>query len=201
MNKQAVIIVAVVLVFLLLHCAVLRAQKPNCGETEALAKMARAISPAELVAGKLKAGDSYLSRIVFAAKQFELIPQMHEAAQLLILIPENDDHQRMLTSIGYSLCGTESYHDMKSLQQINEHFPRDLARAVLLVPEKIPEYVAYSIASVEDPHSDYAMQMQKVCRVKHAEFVAAVEKLPPDKKDRFIRYVFDLDGCNALALP
>ena len=193
---------AIVLALLIAFCQMLTAQKPDCGETDAMAKMARAISPAELTADKLKAGDSYRARVVFAAKQFELIPQVHEAALLLLnIIPENIEQQRLLASLGYSLCGTESYHDMKSLEQITEHFPRSLARAVLLAPDKIPAYVAYSVASVEDPHSDYAVQMQKICRVRHPEFIAAVAKLPLDKKDRFLRYVFDPDGCNALSLP
>jgi hypothetical protein len=90
---------------------------------------------------------------------------------------------------------------MKALNQVGERIPHDLTKAVLLAPEKIPEYVAYSISSVQDPHSDYALQMQKVCRARHSEFVDAVAKLPPEKKDRFLKYIFDLDGCNGLALP
>jgi hypothetical protein len=100
-------------------------------------------------------------------------------------------------TLGEHHCETESYHEMKMLAQLEERLPRDLARAVLMVPAKIPEYVAYSLTSVEDPHSDYALQMEKVCRAKHAEFFDAVAKLPREKRDRFLKYVFDLDGCNA----
>jgi hypothetical protein len=70
-----------------------------------------------------------------------------------------------------------------------------------MAPAKIPEYVAYSVTSVQDPHSDYAVQMQKVCKARHTEFFDAVTKLPREKRDRFLKYVFDLDGCNALTLP
>jgi hypothetical protein len=90
---------------------------------------------------------------------------------------------------------------MKVLGQLGERLSRDLTRAVLLAPSKIPEYVAYSILSVQDPHSDYAMQMQKVCRVRHTEFLDAVAKLPSEKKEQFLNYIFDPDGCNALTLP
>jgi hypothetical protein len=90
---------------------------------------------------------------------------------------------------------------MKILAQLAERLPRDLTRAVLMVSGKIPEYVTYSITSVEDPHSDYAVQMEKVCKARHAEFFDAVTKLPREKRDRFLKYVFDLDGCNALTLP
>jgi|CZKF01.1.fsa_nt_gi hypothetical protein len=192
----------VALTFLFAPGKVLSAQKPNCGEIDAIAKMARAISPAELAAQKLKAGESYRAQVVYAAKLSELEPQRHDAAVLLLnLIPKDDEQQHLLKSLGEHHCETESYHEMKMLAQLEERIPRDLARAVLLVPGKIPEYVAYSIPSVEDPHSDYAMQMQKVCRARHPEFVEAVTKLPREKRDRFLKYVFDLDGCNALTLP
>ena len=192
----------VALTFLFAPGKVLFAQKPNCGEVDAMAKMARAVSTAELAAHKLNAGESYRARVVFAVKQFELDPQRQDAAVLLLnLIPNNDEQQHLLMTLGDQQCGSESYHEMKLLAQLEERLPRDLARAVLLVPDKIPEYVAYSILSVQDLHSDYAVQMQKVCRARHTEFVAAVAKLPWQKRDRFLKYIFDLDGCNALTLP
>ena len=192
----------VALTLLLSPCKMLLAEKPNCGDIDAIAKMARAISTAELAAHKLNAGESYRAQFVFAVKQFELGPEKYDVAlQLLNLIPKDDEQQRIVMTLGDGLCGTESYHEMKMLGQLVERIPRDLARAVLLVPDRIPEYVAYSLFSVEDPHSDYALQMQKVCRARHTEFVEAVTKLPREKRDRFLKYVFDLDGCNALALP
>jgi hypothetical protein len=140
--------------------------------------------------------------VVYAARLLELDPQKRDAAVLLLnLIPKDDEQHRLLMSFGDHLCGTESFKEMKVLDQVGERIPHDLTRAVLLAPEKIPEYVAYSMASVQDPHSDYALQMQKVCRAKHSEFVEAVAKLPLEKREQFLKYIFDLDGCNALALP
>ena len=192
----------VALTFLLAPCRMLPAEKPNCGEIDALAKMARAISTAELAAHKLKAGESYRAQLVYAAKLLELAPQRQDAAVLLLnLIPKDDQQQQLLMTLGEHHCETESYHEMKILAQLAERLPRDLTRAVLMVSGKIPEYVTYSITSVEDPHSDYAVQMEKVCKARHAEFFDAVTKLPREKRDRFLKYVFDLDGCNALTLP
>jgi hypothetical protein len=192
----------VALTFLLAPCKVLSAQKPNCGEIDAIARMARAVSTAELAAHKLNAGESYRAQLVYAAKLIELAPQRQDAAILLLnLIPKDEQQQHVLMTLGEHHCETESYHEMKMLAQLEERLPRDLARAVLMVPAKIPEYVAYSVTSVEDPHSDYAVQMEKVCRAKHAEFFDAVTKLPREKRDRFLKYVFDFDGCNALSLP
>lgn len=190
-----------VLALLLVPCEVFPAQKPDCGATDAMAKMARANSPAELAANKLKAGDSYRAQVVYAARQFELKPQHDAAVLLLNLIPKDDKQCRLWMSFSDHLCETESFHEMKWMDQLAQRLPRDLARAVLLAPDKIPEYVAYSILSVQDPHSDYALQMQKVCRARHAEFIEAVAKLPEEKKDQFLKYVFDPDGCNALTLP
>jgi hypothetical protein len=192
----------VALTFLLAPGKVLSAQKPNCGEIDAIAKMARAISTAELAAYKLKAGESYRAQLVYAAKLLELAPQRQDAAVLLLnLIPKDDEQQHTLMTLGEHHCETESYHEMKMLDQLEERLPRDLTRAVMMAPAKIPEYVAYSVTSVQDPHSDYAVQMQKVCKARHTEFFDAVTKLPREKRDRFLKYVFDLDGCNALTLP
>jgi hypothetical protein len=192
----------VALMFLLAPSKVWSAQKPNCGEIDAIAKMARAISTAELAAHKLKAGESYRAQLVYAAKLIELAPQRQDAAVMLLgLIPKDEQQQHVVMTLGEHHCETESYHEMKMLSQLEERLPRDLTRAVLMVPAKIPEYVAYSIISVQDPHSDYALQMQKVCKANHAEFFDAVKKLPREQRDRFLKYVFDLDGCNALTLP
>ena len=192
----------VALTFLLAPCKVLSAQKPNCGEINAIAKMARAVSTAELAAHKLNAGESYRAQLVYAAKLLELAPQRQDAAVLLLnLIPKNEEQQHLLMTLGEHHCETEPYHDMKLLEQLEERLPRDLTRAVMMVPANIPEYVSYSVTSVQDPHSDYAVQMQKVCKAKHAEFFDAVTKLPREKRDKFLKYVFDLDGCNALTLP
>ena len=200
MHEIATCVVA--LTFMLVPSSKLSAQKPDCSEIIAVAKMARAISTKELAAHKANAGESYRAQVVYAAKLIELDPQRHDAAVLLLnLIPKDDEQQHLLMTLGEHHCETESYHEMKMLGQLEERLPRDLTRAVLMIPAKIPEYVAYSIISVQDPHSDYAIQMQKVCKAKHAEFFDAVAKLPREKRDRFLKYVFDLDGCNALTLP
>ena len=201
-KTQKIVLCAAVVAFLGSPCMELSAQKPACGEVNAMARMARAISSKDLADNKLIAGYSYRAQVIFAIKQLELYPQKRDAAlQLLNLIPKDDQQQHLLMTLGDHLCGTESYHDMKLFDQIWDRLPHEWSRAVLLVPDKIPEYVAYSLTSVQDPHSDYAVQMQKVCHAKHPEFVEAVTKLPREKRDRFLKYVFDLDGCNALTLP
>jgi hypothetical protein len=187
----------------LVSCEVLlAAEKPHCDETAALARMARAQSSAVLAQEKREAGDGYTAGVVFASRSLDLRPKDRHAAVLLLnLIPQDEKQQTAWMTLGDSLCSTEPVSDMKVLGRLSEGLPRHMAQAVLLVPEKLPDYVAYALISTQDPHSDYAIQMQNVCRAEHPGFIKAVAGLPPDKKDWFIKHVFDPDGCRAVALP
>lgn len=173
-----------------------------CNEVHAIALTSRASSLAELDKTKQSAGNSYRARMVFFARSFELQPGSRDAAvSLLNLLPQNDAQHTTLMTLGDSLCDGESVAEMKSLSRLGERLPRDLAKAVLLVPDKLPSYVGYASTSVGDPHSDYAVQMEAVCRAKHSEFVKAVEGLPTDQRDWFVKHILNPDGCHALALP
>jgi hypothetical protein len=164
--------------------------------------MARAKSTAQLAAEKLKAGNDYRAMVVFASRSLELQPRSRRLATLLLgLIPRDDAQQTVWMTLGDSLCGTEPLSDMRSLGRLGGNLPRDLAEAVLVVPGRLPDYVAYSVTSVQDPHSDYALQMQRVCGAEHSAFVRAVDGLEPESKDRFLKHVFDPRRCHALALP
>jgi hypothetical protein len=181
---------------------ILCAQEPSCSEVAAIAQMARAKSSVTLAVERQKSGDSYRARVVFATRSFALHPKDVKAAALLLtLIPNDTTQQTIWLTLGDSLCAAESVADMKSLDQLGKGLPRSLAKAVLLVPDKLPRYISYALTSVQDPHSDYAVQMQAVCQVDHPAFMKAVGELPSDKKDWFIKHVFNPDGCHALALP
>jgi hypothetical protein len=175
------------------------AQRPSCGDIRELAAVAGSGSQAALSRNSVP-DHSYRSRLVLAARSFELSATATNASQLLALIPNDSSQQSDVLTLGDSLCDGEPVPDMFSLGRIRDRFPRDLARAVLLVPNKLPEYVAYGLISVQDPHSDYAVQMISVCRAKHAKFLKAVEGLPADKREWFQR-VFNPAACRALALP
>jgi hypothetical protein len=178
------------------------ASNAPCDQVHAIAQMARANSLAVLAKAKRNAGTSYRAEVVLGARSFELQPGNRSAAiALLELVPQNDVQHVTLMTLGDSLCDSESVADMKSLGRVGDRLPHDLAQAVMLVPDRLPGYVAYAATSVHDPHSDYAVQMQTVCRAKHPEFVKAVEGLPTDQRDWFVKHVLNPDGCHALALP
>ena len=166
-----------------------------------MARMAKATSGAQVTAWKQKAGDSYRARIVFAFRAFELHADRRAAAAVLDLIPQNEQLDSVWHTFGQYLCDAESEEDLVLLAKLETRLPRDLARAVQLVPDKMFEYVSYAYLSTLWPDSDYAVQMQKVCRAKHREFVAAANKLPPEDKKWFVWKVFDPEGCRAIKLP
>lgn len=212
MRNKPVLYRITALVYCLSSCTVLIAQqadktepisKTNCSEIEALAGMTSAKSSAVLMNWKPKAGDSYRAKVVFAFSSFELHPiDADAAAAVLDLIPQNDQQDLVWHSLdGAADCLTESEKDMRTLDRLQARLPHDLATAVLLVPSKMLAYVSYANTSGADPNSDYAVQMQRVCRVKHREFVKAVDQLPPNIKKWFLSGTFNPDGCHALKFP
>jgi hypothetical protein len=173
-----------------------------CDQVHTIAHMALANSRAALAKAKHHAGENYRAEVVYAARSFELQPRDRDAAvSLLNLLPKDDTQHATLMTFGDSLCDGESDAEMKSLSRLGERLARDFAKAVLLAPDKLPSYVSYAATSVGDPHSDYAVQMESVCRSKHSEFVKAVEGLPVDQRDWFVKHILNPDGCHALALP
>jgi len=191
---------AIVLVFV--ACGAAAAQRPSCEEVTALAQMVRSKSAAALVRLKRQAGDSYRAKIVFAFRRFELKPtDVPSARAVLDLIPNTEEQDSDWHTFGDSLCDSETVQDMAALSRLGDRLPHDLARAVLLVPDKMPEYVSYARLSVQDPHGDYAERMRAVCRAKRAQFLRAVGGLAEQEKTWFVSHVFNPDGCQPLALP
>jgi hypothetical protein len=183
-------------------CGTLSAEEPNCSEIHAIAGMAGAKSTALLMSWKQKAGISYRAKVVFALRFFEFHPSDQRAASaVLVLIPTNREQDSVWHETGALLCQNESSEDMIVLGKFGVRLPHDLARAVLLVPGKMFDYVSYANTSCGDPDSDYAVQMQVVCRSKHREFMEAVDQLPADAKKWFLSSTFNPGECRALAFP
>jgi hypothetical protein len=180
----------------------LAAQGPSCQEVGVIAKMASASSVSWLATLHARAGSSYQADIVFAVRAFELQPKSRTAAtRLLALLPKSDDEVNALLTLGDSLCEAELIQDMRVLSRIRDRSPHAFANAVLIDPTSMLEYVRYGVKAVRDPHSDYAIRMQAVCKAKHAAFTAAVAQLPEQQMQWFTKKVLEPNGCRALALP
>jgi len=174
----------------------------GCKEVAAIAQMARANSVEAMVRLKPTAGSGDRANLVFAFRSFELRPHDRlAAAKVLSLIPGNGEQDFDWHTFGDSLCDAESVRDMKTLAGLGDRLPRDLARAVLIVPEKMLDYVSYAYASIQYPDSDYTLQMQAVCRKRKPEFLKAVDLLAVDDRKWFITKIFDPSRCRAIALP
>jgi hypothetical protein len=114
--------------------------------------------------------------------------------------PDKEEESIWYTLDGF-LCKEEQVNDIKTLAALHARMPHDIARAVLVVPEKLRDYVSYAYDSVQDPHSDYAVQMRSACRAKHEAFVVAVDSLAPDDRQWFVKKIFDPSDCRAIAVP
>ena len=180
----------------------LSAQEPSCKEIAAMAQTARSKSAATLASWKVQAGDGYRAKVVFAFRSFELRPaDIRSATAVLDLIPRTEEEDSVCHTFGDLLCGSEAKEDMVALAELGARLPSDLARAVLLLPDRMRQYVAYARVSVQDPDSDYAVQMRRVCRTRKQQFTRAVNNLRQDEKSWFVQNIFNPDGCRVLALP
>jgi hypothetical protein len=178
------------------------ARAQSCSEIASAAEMARARSLHTLTEASKRAGDSYRAHLVFAFRSFQLQPHNKGAAErLLRLIPVDDKQQEVLMTLGDSLCDGESLAEMTAMARVYEGFARELARAVLLVPSFLPSYVSYAATAVLDPHSEYAVEMKKVCRHAHADFIRAVKELPDHERQVFAKEVMNPNDCMVITLP
>ncbi len=177
------------------------AQEANCREIAATARMARAPSMSALEVAKKIAGKSYRARLIFAYRSFQLRRTRAKAEELLSLIPGDENQQTIVMTLGDSLCDGESVKDMKTLSRVNEGVANEFTRAVILVPKFMSSYVAYSLVATQDPHSDFAVRMSKVCQQDHSAFVDALKRLPDNEQQSFSQHVMDADHCKALAVP
>lgn len=202
MRQTYLTILTALMTITVLLCRPLEAQESNCGEIAAMSAMSSAKSEVSLSHWKQRAGTGYRVGVVYASRLFELKPDDRNAASgLLALVPPNKQKESDWHTFGDSLCDSEPLSDMKALAKLQARLPRDLARAVLVVPEKMLDYVSYAYASIQYPDSDYAVQMRMVCRAKHAEFSSAVNKLDADDRKWFVGKILNPDGCRVLTLP
>jgi len=190
----------------LAFCARASVQEPGCLEIPRMAAVARAKSVAALKSAKQKAGNSYRAELIFSARLLEIDPQNKAAANsLLSLLPKDElgpEQAVWLSLPQLEQCpsGGVPESDLTPLFRLQYRLPRDTAKAVLLAPDKMLPYVSYAQISL-NPESDYAVQMRKVCRARHKQFIEAVNELSPKDKAWFITKIFDPDGCRTIFFP
>jgi hypothetical protein len=178
------------------------AQDAPCSSVHVLARMASTRSLLELRKLKTLSGDGYRARLIFAFRAFEIDQTgVDSASRVVALIPQNEDQNATWHTLNGMLCDHETVEEMKSLGKLQDHLPRDLAKAVDIAPDRMYDFVSYAYDSIQDPHSDYAVQMQVVCRSHHGMFLNAVNRMPENDRTWFTTKIFDPTGCRAIALP
>jgi len=186
-------------------CNIVFAQSHSCTAAHAMGQMARATSVDGLNAWKKAAGDSHLARGVYFLRFFELKPSNLTAARaVLTFTPRTEAEEEGWFNLGADKplgCPNKVIADDLALVDLDARRPHDMALAVILVPEKMFDYVSYAEIAVSNMHSDFAEQMEMVCRVKNNEFLEAINRLPPASKDWFLMKIFNPDGCHALSHP
>jgi len=89
---------------------------------------------------------------------------------------------------------------MEALARVQNNFPRILAKAVELAPDYMEPYINYALIALH-PHSDYAVQMQRVCRNRPQQFRKTIAALSEADRKWFKTEVFDPKSCRAIAIP
>ena len=187
---------------LLLGNVLCGAENLSCSQVAAISNMAASKSTPSLAKWQKKGGDSYIAHLVYSFRAFELNPTDQQvASRLLSLVPPSKEYESLWHTLDGFLCEEERIEDIKILAKLQARIPHDLARAVVLVPKKMPDYVSYAYTSIQDPHSDYAVQMRSVCRTQHKAFVAAVNSLASSDRQWFVKKIFNPDECRAIAVP
>lgn len=190
-----------VLLVILLGCS-LGAAAEDCKTVTALARMVRAKTAQELSAARDQAGEGYGARLVSAYRWFQLQPEVKgHAESLLGLIPKTDAEQQVLLTLADALCDQESPADMIALSGMREGLSRELTLAVSRAPGFLLTYIRYSFIAVQDPHSDYAVQMVTVCQKLRPAFLHAVAQLGDEDRRIFTNRILNVQNCAAIARP
>jgi hypothetical protein len=151
--------------------------------------------------GNLAEGD-YRSRLIFSFRLFEIDQaDTNSSLKVIELIPRNRDQDGVWHSLEGSLCDHESIEDMRTLGSLQARLPHDLAKAIEMHPDQMYDFVSYANDSIQDLHSDYAVQMQAVCRSHHRPFLNAVNQMPEKDRNWFTTKILNPAGCRAIALP
>lgn len=174
----------------------------SCDELKSSIDMVRSNSTDTLTGYRVAAGNSYRVDVIFAFKYFELNDKdMRAGRRLFKILPKNDKQYGIWLTMGDSLCNDESVADMKLLDEFSARFSLLLSRAVMSNPDEMPRYVEFSLMAAQDPHSDFALQMKRVCLAKHEAFKRAVKGLSIADRHWFAAHVMHVDHCKPLALP
>ena len=173
---------------------------PRAGpDYKLLTLMGRCADVKCLNALRAQVGNSKPSKIAFYEKWLLLEPSRVAAKGLLHNMPESELEQiQMMTLADWHEGATESKKDMENLAEIYESWPRSVADAAMALPQYLPEYIRYGLLALNDIHSDYTGNEERVCRADRTGFQAAFERLDRKSQAYLRKYVFNPEKCRAI---
>jgi len=185
--------------------AVSQTREPGCAQISLRAQMASARTSAALDALHKKSASTFRNDLVFAARELELNPASKTAAdRLLDLLPNEGDQNEAawLDTVSLEDCPSGGFPNqaLDALFRLEYHLPRELAKAVLLSPGKMPTYVAHTQLFLT-PDSDFTIHMQTVCRKQHTAFLKAVDEFSPKDRKWFSTIAFNPETCHTIFYP
>ena len=85
-----------------------------------------------------------------------------------------------------------------SLGNIHDRWPKLVADAVILAPERMQNYVAYLPLATADMHSNFTGNAQRVCMKFPKQFRSALARLSQKDREYVRDKVFDAGHCRAI---
>ncbi len=129
-----------------------------------------------------------LTELVFFSQWLTFSPKSTAAAHgLLQTIPANQkeaENLMVLSDAPEKISASTS--DLLALGNIHDRWPQLVARAVLLSPKDMTNYVAYLPLATLDMHSDFTGNATRVCNKLPKEFRSAMQVYPTKTKHTFI---------------
>lgn len=141
-----------------------------------------------------------VTELVFFSRWLALSPRSQVAMRgLLKNIPVTEQEAEDLMTLSDPPEEiTASENAMLALGNIHDQWPKLVAHAVILAPDRMQNYVAYLPLATIDPHSNFTESAQRVCSKLPQEFRLALNSLSQKDRDYVRTKVFDADHCRAL---
>jgi len=174
----------------------------DCQATKTLAALVRSTSTLPAIPEQPSLPTEYRAQLIIAAHLYERMPtDKDRATALLNLIPKSEAQFGIWITLGDPVCDEESDKDMMTLGHLSDRLPRLVASAAIAQPTRLSELVKFAMVAQRDPHSDYAVQLERVCKLRKLDFLSAVKSMSSDERKEFVARVFNPKRCQALALP
>jgi len=141
-----------------------------------------------------------VSQVVYYSKLLALQPKSKPAAcGLLRSIPRSEE-ENDLSQLGTSLYPGESDREIKATDRASWHFSRNLAHALKLCPQYLPQFIQYGTIALS-PTNSYPNWAARVCRSNPKRFLQAYRTLSAKDQQYIAKYVIHPESCKQIAYP